>query len=162
MTPERSEAMKPIGNCAIVKIVHVVRDIEAAIDGMVEIFGIPRPEVMRGGAEDRKASGGEFFTVFRGSDSAAPVLLANLKMGAIVMELIQPLDPRTPWGEFLAEKGEGVFSVVYAVEDFHGKMRDFAEAGMPIYHHGEYRGGRYGYFDTARRIGFALGLQEIG
>jgi methylmalonyl-CoA/ethylmalonyl-CoA epimerase len=154
--------MKPIGNSDVVKIVHVVRDIEAAIDGMVEIFGIPRPEVIRGGAEDRKATGGEFYTVFRGSDTAAPVLLANLRMGSIAMELIQPLDARTPWGEFLADKGEGIFSVVYSVEDFRGKMKDFAGAGMPIYHHGEYSGGRYGYFETASRIGFALGLQEIG
>ena len=152
--------MKPIGTDSVVKIVHVVRNLEATLDGMVEIFGIERPAVARGGAEDRAKTGGRFFTVFRGRDTAAPVLLANLRMGPIVVELIQPLDPATPWGEFLERRGEGIFSVVYEVSDFHGKMADLAGAGMPIYHQGEYQGGRYGYFDTAKSIGFALGLQE--
>ena len=152
--------MKPIGTSSVVKIIHVVRDIEATLRGMVQVFGIQKPEIIKGGAEDRAKTGGKFFTVFRGKDTAAPVLLANVQMGPIVIEVIQPLDPATPWGEFLDQKGEGIYSVVYTVGDFHGKMKDFAEAGMPIYHQGEYQGGRYGYFDTAKLLGFPLGLQE--
>jgi methylmalonyl-CoA/ethylmalonyl-CoA epimerase len=153
--------MKPIGTNSVVKIIHVVRSIEATLDGFVEVFGIERPQVVKGGAEDRAKTGGKFFTVFRGRDIAAPVLLANVQMGPILIEVIQPLDPATPWGEFLARKGEGIYSVVFTVEDFHGKMAGFAEAGMPNFHLGEWDGGRYGYFDTIAKLGFALGLQEF-
>ena len=44
--------------------------------------------------------------------------LALARVGQVYWELIQPLDDRSTYGEFLAEKGEGVHHIGVAVPGY--------------------------------------------
>lgn len=158
---KQENPMESIGTNHVVKIVHVVRDLNRVLDHMVMIFGIERPEVIAGKAESREKTGGKFYTAYRNRDIEAPVLLANVDMGSIVIEVVEPRDTDSPWSRFLEEKGEGIYSVVYTVDKFKSLLDSMESEGMPNFHRGEYEGFRYGYWDTTGKLGFTLGLQEI-
>lgn len=154
--------MESIGTNQIVKIVHVVKDIETVINNMTAIFGMDKPDIIDARAEDREMSGGRFFTHYKGKDIQAEVRLANIEMGPVLLELVQPVSQDSPWAEYLRDKGEGIFSVVYTVDQFHNLMESLGKEGMPNLLQGEYQGFRYGYWDTLSKLGFTLGLQEFG
>ena len=82
-------------------------------------------------------------------------------MGPVTVELIEPVDQESPWAEFLRERGEGIFSLVFTVKDFDAHVERLAAEGMPIYHRGEYGSGRYAYFESQDKLGITLCIQEI-
>ena len=47
------------------------------------------------------------------------------------------------------------------VKDFDAHIDRLASEGMPIYHRGEYPGGRYAYFESKDQLGVTLCIQEI-
>jgi methylmalonyl-CoA/ethylmalonyl-CoA epimerase len=150
--------MQNIGNKNAVKIVLVVKDIEKKADAFSSLFGIERPRVF---PPSPPVSGSRGFTEFRGERIQGPVKLANIQMGPIVIELIEPLDGKSPWAEHLRTRGEGVFSVVWTVDGFEEHIEMMGKRGMPLYHLGEYGSGRYAYFDTLSALGITLCLQNL-
>jgi methylmalonyl-CoA/ethylmalonyl-CoA epimerase len=147
-----------IASNAIVKLVHVVRDIEQKVEAFATLFGIPRPEII---ATTPPPPQGKAFTEFRGTRITGRVKLANVPMGAVVLELIQPVDEESPWAEYLAARGEGIFSVVCSVDRFEEHMALMNARGMPLYHLGEYGSGRYSYYKTLDSLGITLCLQNL-
>ena len=97
------------------KIYHLgyaVEDIEAASRFYMENFGVEptEPEVV----EEQGISA----TMFR--------------VGESMVELVQPLDPDTPVGRFLARRGEGFHHVAYQVDDLETALRELRKNGVEI------------------------------
>jgi hypothetical protein len=150
--------MRHIANNAIVKLVHVVRDIEQKVEAFAALFGIPRPAII---TTTPPAPDGNAFTEFRGERITGRVKLANVPMGAVVLELIQPVDEKSPWAEYLQKHGEGIFSLVCTVDRFGEHVALMNSRGMPLYHVGEYGAGRYSYYETLETLGITLCLQNL-
>ncbi|MGA2973711.1 MAG: VOC family protein [Spirochaetia bacterium] len=150
--------MQNIGNNRVAKIVLVVNDIEKKAEAFSLLFGIERPQVV---SSSPPASGSRAFTEMRGERIPGLVKLANIQMGPIGIELIEPLDGKSPWAEHLRTRGQGVFSVVWTVDGFEDHIELMKNRGMPLYHLGEYGSGRYAYFDTLSALGITLCLQNL-
>ncbi len=150
--------MQHIENQSIVKLVLVVRDIEAKVDAFVALFGMERPKVI---TTSPPPAGSKAFTELRGKRITGRVKLTSLAMGAVSLELIEPVDEVSPWAEHLREHGEGIFSVVCTVGNFEQHVALMQDKGMPLYHLGEYGAGRYSYYETLGTLGITLCLQNL-
>jgi methylmalonyl-CoA/ethylmalonyl-CoA epimerase len=144
----------------LTKIVHVVRDVAKTAERFAGLFGIdPAPKVVHTSPPD--GSDPKIYTWFRGRKITGRVKLANLRMGPVTVELIEPVDAESPWAQFLRDRGEGIFSLVFTVKDFDAHIERLKDKGMPIYHRGEYGTGRYAYFESTDQLGITLCIQEI-
>jgi len=57
---------------------------------------------------------------------------ASLRLGDGRVELLEPLDPDTPVGRFLAKRGPGMHHVAYEVPDLDRAMAGLAESGAEL------------------------------
>jgi methylmalonyl-CoA epimerase len=57
---------------------------------------------------------------------------ALLDIGDSHVELLQPLDPETAVGKFLAKRGPGLHHVAYRVEDIDATLNELAAAGLRL------------------------------
>jgi methylmalonyl-CoA/ethylmalonyl-CoA epimerase len=55
---------------------------------------------------------------------------ASMKLGEIEIELMQPWDPDSPLGRFIARRGEGIHHVSYEVGDVAEALDRAREAGL--------------------------------
>lgn len=143
----------------LTKMVHVVHDIEQAVARFSALFGMDPPQIVHTSPPD--GSDPKVYTWFRGRNITGRVKLANLQMGPVTVELIEPVDADSPWAEFQRNHGDGVFSLVFTVKDFDAHISRLEGEGMPIYHRGEYGSGRYAYFESKDQLGVTLCIQEI-
>lgn len=154
--------LKQIENNVLVKIGVVVEDIHAAAKAYSELFGIEMPDIQIPAAEFTPDPTGDTYTWYRGEVVPARTKFANVQMGPVTIELLEPFDEASPWNEFKQKHGTGVHFITYTVNGFEQHI-DFVEGkGMPLIHKGEYGSGRYCYFDSIAQLGLTLGLQELG
>jgi len=86
----------------------VVRDLDATLRRYVDDYGIGPWEIHEfnaGNAEDLREDGEPVERAWR---------LAFTMVGQVMWELIEPLDDRSVYARFLAEKGEGVHHIAVA------------------------------------------------
>ncbi|MEP6995696.1 MAG: methylmalonyl-CoA epimerase [Acidobacteriota bacterium] len=62
------------------------------------------------------------------------VTAAFLPVGESRIELLEPTDPESPIGRFLARRGEGIHHVCFAVEDLERALADLAAQGFRLIH----------------------------
>ena len=79
--------------------------------------------------------------------------LALARVGQVHWELIEPLDDRSTYAEFLAAKGEGVHHIGVAVPSFERAIETVAEQGRQIVLGGEYNGVNFAYLPTGGDLG---------
>ena len=87
----------------------VVRDVDQAIKRLSSL-GIG-PFEFRPPPPDREEW-------YRGQPHKVNVKISMAQLGDVQLELIQPLDGKSPHGEYLEEKGEGIQHLMFSVEDF--------------------------------------------
>jgi methylmalonyl-CoA/ethylmalonyl-CoA epimerase len=82
-------------------------------------------------------------------------------IGDIQLQLVQPGAGRTPQGDFLTDRGEGVFHVGFAVESVDHAETEAAGLGLDVILRGR-RADRSGfsYFDTYPKAGVTLQVRE--
>ena len=152
----------------IVKIGIVVRDIEKTVKEYADLFDIPVPEIRPARpagpppsapeTEGAKVPG----TVFRGKKGMDRIKTAVIPLEPIFIELAQPVDDFGPWHEFLEKNGPGVFWMAAEAPSGFSEVEELmARKGMPIFHRTEKGTQRYGYFDTAERLGVTLEFKEL-
>jgi methylmalonyl-CoA/ethylmalonyl-CoA epimerase len=96
-------------------------------------------------------------TELRGEQVHYTLKGAEVMVGSVNFELLEPVDGPSLWKEFIAEKGEGIASIAVmfqTMDEGEAVKREFAERGMPVTmkaNIGEQI--EYYYLDTQERFG---------
>ncbi len=154
--------MDKISTNRMVKIGIIVDDIEKAVEYYADLFNIPKPEVKTPKPKNTMpVEGNKPYTWYRGEYRTARCKTAVVGIEPIYIELIEPLDEPSPWTEFKEKHGQGVHYMAFNIDDFKGHEELMEKKGMPIYHKTEKGKERYGYFETASKLGITLEFKEI-
>jgi methylmalonyl-CoA/ethylmalonyl-CoA epimerase len=154
--------LNKIENNTLAKIGLVVKDIDVAAKNFSELFGIEMPNIILPSEEYTPDPTGETYTLFRGEHVPARVKIANLQMGPVTVELLEPIDEASPYTEFKEKHGQGVQFITFTINGFEQHIEFVEDKGIPLVHKGEYGAGRYCFFDAVPQLGVMLGLQELG
>jgi methylmalonyl-CoA/ethylmalonyl-CoA epimerase len=124
----------------------VVRDLDASLRTYVEDYGIGPWEIYAFGPDNVAPIAG-----------APPVdaswRIAVTMVGSVQWELVQPLDDRSIYAAFLAQKGEGVHHVAVGGSGY-GAALDAARAhGRRVVLGGLYKGATFAYLSTDEDLG---------
>ncbi len=129
------------------QIALVVRDLEAAMRTYVTEYGIGPwaiYEFNSDNVENMTADGNPLESAWR---------LALARVGQVHWELIQPLDDRSTYAEFLAERGEGVHHIGVAVPSFDEAIAAVTAKRREIVLGGRYNGVTFAYLPTGDDLG---------
>ena len=129
------------------QIALVVRDLDAAMRTYVYEYGIGPWEIYEfnpGTVADMTKDGEPAEFAFR---------LAVTMVGSVQWELIQPLDERSMYSEFLATKGEGLHHVAVAAPDYAGTRDALVAKGRRVLQSGLYNGVKFSYLSTDEDLG---------
>ena len=118
--------LNKIDNNNLIKLGLVVDDIHVAAKNFSELFGIEMPKIILPPEENTPDSTGETYTLFRGEHVPARVKIANLQMGPVTVELLEPLDEASPYTEFKEHHGQGVQFITFTINGFEQHI-DFVE-----------------------------------
>jgi len=135
-----------------IQVCVVSRDYKRAMEGMVRL-GIGPWRVYRyHDAPDLKD------TIYRGEDENFKMTLCIAWTGAMQWEIVEPLEGRTIYDDFLDEHGEGIHHVAFAGRDqgdsempYDDQIAEFAKRGFPVIQSGLIKEiSKFHYFDTER------------
>lgn len=92
-----------------------------------------------------------------GKPALAKRRLGIAKMGGIDLELIQGLEPATPYYNFINSRGEGLQHIRFApVPDLSRTVAYLEEKGFKLVYGGEHAGSRFAYMESEKAKGFIL------
>ena len=129
------------------QVAIIVHDLEASMRTYVEDYGIGPwaiYEFNTDTVQDMKADGQPLESSWR---------LALANVGQVQWELVQPLDDRSTYAEFLATKGEGVHHIGVAVPNFDEALARTAKQGREVVLGGKYNGVTFAYLPTGGDLG---------
>jgi methylmalonyl-CoA/ethylmalonyl-CoA epimerase len=155
--------MNHIDNANLTKIGLIVDNIEETAKRYCTLFNLPMPEIQVPTLDDppsQQTDGN--YTWYRGERRETRTKFANLQMGPVTIEMLEPLDEPSPWNEFKQKHGQGVHFITVTVNGFEQHIDFVKQQGLELIHKGEYGSGRYCYFDSEQALGVTLGLQELG
>jgi len=152
-----------IQNANLTKIGLVVDNIEEAVNHYCRLFNLPLPEIQVPKLEEPSTEHtDDNYTWYRGEYRDTRTKFANLQLGPVTVELLEPLDEPSPWNEYKQKHGQGVHFIAFTINGFEQHIDFMQQQGAPLTHKGEYGSGRYSYFDSEKLLGVTLGLQELG
>ncbi|HJX35666.1 MAG TPA: VOC family protein [Dehalococcoidales bacterium] len=128
------------GNIPLTNLSHVgiaVKDAEKTAKMLSSIWDIGTPEVFDYAPKKSEMFFGERFKV----------RLVFIKFGAFPIELLQPLDDKSIWSKFIAEKGEGIHHVALGVSNYDEMMTTTQKKGHKLLVAAEFNGEKWCYFD---------------
>ena len=131
----------------------VVRDLDAAVRRYVD-YGIGPWQVFQLKPDDVK----EWRE--HGQPAEPSTRAATAMVGRVQWELIQPLDDKSIFAQFLAEKGEGVHHIAVATANYDETLAAEAERGNELVLSAElsgaFNGIKVAYLGTRRDLGVIL------
>jgi len=125
------------------QIALVVRDLEESLRTYVEEYGIGPWEIY----EFNPANVSELHP------AGCAWRLAVTMVGSVQWELIQPLDDRSIYAEFLATKGEGVHHVAVGGKAYREELDAMRAKGRTVLQGGHYNGVTFAYLSTNEDLG---------
>jgi catechol 2,3-dioxygenase-like lactoylglutathione lyase family enzyme len=146
-----------IDNKVLTQVCIIVRDVEASYARYAEIFGFGNPWDFQTTLlhDHTKAT-------YYGEPTDARAKIAGWEIGRIQFELLQPLDPRSSWYDFLEQHGEGIHHIAFFVPKTGTAADSLKQYGYAITQQGLFtgQGGSYTYLDTDKDMGIVLELLE--
>lgn len=142
-------AREPVFTKAV-QIGIVVRDLDATLRRYVDDYGIGPWEIHEFNPESAKDLCED------GRPAKRSWRLAFTMVGDVMWELIEPLDSKSIYARFLAEKGEGVHHIAVATPDFEGAVAAQAKRRRKLALSGTFSGFKVAYLPTDRDIGVIL------
>jgi len=141
------------------QIALVVRDLDAAMRQYWELLGVGPWRVYTYGPPLVREM------TYRGKAEEYRMRLALAQVGALVVELIQPLSDNNIYVEHLDRKGEGLHHVGVFVPSFDRAVADAQRQGFSVLQSGRGYGrlgdGGFAYLDTEATLGVILELIEV-
>jgi hypothetical protein len=128
------------------QVAMVVRDLETTMRTYVEEYGIGPWEIY----EFNPSNVADMTKDDAPAEYA--MRLALTKVGSVLWELIQPLDDRSIYAEFLAERGEGLHHVGVGTRDYAEALAELKGKGHSVLSGGLYNGVSFAYLSTDRDL----------
>jgi len=122
---------------------YVTSDIERSMADLGRYFGLGPFKEMIPDYFNRR---------YRGEPENFEVRLAFCRAGSMVYELIQIVQGRTIYADFMKEHGEGIHHLGYEIYDLAKWTRAYEKAGIAPIMSAERVGLRWAYFDTPRIV----------
>ena len=129
------------------QVALVVDDLEATMRTYVDEYGIGPWEIYEFNPDtvtNLQKDGQPTEMAFR---------LAVTMVGSVQWELIQPLDDKSMYAEFLATKGPGLHHVAVAVPNYKETIGALEAKGRRVLQSGHYNGATFAYLSTDEDIG---------
>ena len=149
-----TEAQKSIVKLPPVQQVSiVVEDMDRAIEYYSSIFGIGPFKAMDIGLEG---------VLQRGKPISTTIKVASAKSGPLQVELIQPVEGKNIYTEFLENKGEGLHHLGFQVDDMDAMLTELAKEDIkPVFHKCyPHRGTAFAYLNSDKIGGVIFELIE--
>ena len=130
------------GSIPLANLSHIgiaVKSAEKTARLLSSTWAIGSPEVLEYEPKKEELIAGEQFKV----------RLAFIKFGALPIELLEPLDDKSIWSKFIAEKGEGIHHIALGVSNYDEMTSTFERQGHPLLVAAVFEGCRWCYFETA-------------
>ena len=140
-----------------VQIGVVVRHLEQATQLLTSLFGIGPFRFI----EWPNRADSKYF--YRGQEEHIKIRQAFAQVGALELELIQPIEgERNAYREFLEEKGGGIHHLLFEVDDMDQVVRHLAKDGIEVLQAGTgiRPGTRWALLDTQNLAGFLIELRQ--
>lgn len=136
------------------QIALVVRDLDATMRTYVHEYGIGPWEVHEFNADTVTEM------VKDGQPAEYAFRLAVTMVGSVQWELIQPLDDRSMYAEFLATKGEGLHHVAVGVPSYGEALDTLRAKGRRVLQGGVYQGVTFAYLSTDEDLGVVTEIYD--
>ena len=137
------------------QVALVVRDLEAAMRTYVHEYGIGPWQIYEFNPDTVTEM------VKDGEPAECAFRLALAMVGTTQFELIQPLDDKSMYAEFLAEKGEGLHHIALGVPDYGEALDTMRAKGRRVLQGGFYNGVRFAYLSTDEDLGFITEILDF-
>lgn len=122
----------------LIQVGVVVKDLDKAIERLMSLgIGPFTPMTIPDDAEQW----------FRGKPLDAKFKISGARLGEIVLELIQPVEGKSPHQEFLDSKGEGIQHIAFAVDDLDREVARLMKQGVSVLLSANLRDVRVAYLD---------------
>jgi methylmalonyl-CoA/ethylmalonyl-CoA epimerase len=131
----------------IVQVALVVKDCMAYIKRYNDIYGLGPWAIY-----EMNPDSVQNMTV-HGKPVNHAMRLAVTIIGNVQLELIQPLDEKSIYAEFLREHGDGFHHLLFDVEDYKGTVKFLQGRGAEFLQGGAVQAGEYAYYDTTADLG---------
>ena len=125
-----------------------VRDMDKAVEYYQSLgIGTFQPEVMFDSSTfaDFKVNG-------KSPDTIVKLRMRCVQIGPFQLELIQPVEGKSPPKEFLNNRGEGIDHIGFTVDDLDKETDKLVKKGIKVIFSGKRQTGGFAYFDT-RKVG---------
>jgi catechol 2,3-dioxygenase-like lactoylglutathione lyase family enzyme len=137
----------------------VVKDLDQTIRVLTEVFGLGPFRTITYPPPDRP----NIMRQYKGKPGNFSYRQAFTSLGAVELELIQPLEGESVWSDFLAEHGQGIHHIRFNIDELPPVVEHLAQNGIEIGQTGAglRPGSQWAVFDTERLAGFAIEVLKI-
>lgn len=99
---------------------------------------------------------------YRGAEEHIRIRQAFVQLGDVEVELIQPLEGRSGYSDFLDQTGGGIHHVLFEVSDIDPVIKDLAKSGVSVLQSGTgiRPGTHWVLLDTREMLGFYVELRH--
>jgi catechol 2,3-dioxygenase-like lactoylglutathione lyase family enzyme len=99
---------------------------------------------------------------YRGVEEQVRIKQAFVQLGDVEVELIEPLEGRSGYKDFLDETGGGIHHVLFEVSDIDPVIQTLAKSGVTVLQSGTgiRPGTRWALMDTQKLLGFLVELRH--
>lgn len=99
---------------------------------------------------------------FHGVEEHIRISQAFVQLGDVEVELIQPVEGKNAYQEFLDETGGGIHHVLFEVKDIDPVLAELAKSGIEVLQSGTgiRPGTRWALLDTKKQLGFFIELRH--
>jgi len=99
---------------------------------------------------------------YRGVEEHIRIKQAFVQLGDVEVELIQPVEGRSGYGDFLKQTGGGIHHILFEVNDLDPVVEELAKSGVTVLQAGTgiRPGTRWALLDTREMLGFYVELRH--
>ena len=99
---------------------------------------------------------------YRGAEEHIRIRRAFVQLGDVEVELIQPLEGRSGYSDFLDQTGGGIHHVLFEISDIDPVIQELAKSGVTVLQSGTgiRPGTRWVLLDTREMLGFYVELRH--
>jgi methylmalonyl-CoA/ethylmalonyl-CoA epimerase len=157
MMPEPASSPKDTFK-QVVQIGAVVKDLDRSIKVLSDVFGIGPFSRIDDWPPDRP----DYQLYYRGEPGKFTARMAFVDLGQVELELIQPLEGKSIWSDFLEEHGEGIHHIRFNTPDHDPVIEYLAQHGIGVSQMGSgIRPGTFWVnFDTEETLGFTIEIMK--